>query len=289
MVGFTPGGASDLVARIVGQRLSERLGQLLVIDNRSGAGGNIATELVARAAPDGHTVLLGTPGPLTITPNLSSKMAFDPERDFQPVSLIASTMAVLLVHPSVAGSVSELISIAKARPGQINYASSGSGTSNHLAAELFNTMAGIDMVHVPFKGAGQNLPALMAGEVQVTFGPIVPALPIIRSGKLKALGVTGTQRSPAAPDIPTIAESGVPKYQIDSWYGTLLPAGTPLAIVDRLHRDIVSVVNLPEVRERLTREGADPVTNTPAQFAAHMRAEREKWRVLIRTVKMAPP
>jgi len=288
VVGFTPGGASDTVARIVGQKLSERLGQQLVIDNRGGAGGNIATELVAKAAPDGHTLLLGTPGPLTITPNLGGKMSFDPERDFQPVTLVASTMAVLLVHPMVANSVKELISAAKNRPGQLNYASSGIGTSNHLAAELFNTMAGTQIVHVPYKGAGQNLPALMSGEVQVTFGPIVPALPIIRSGKLKALGVTGTRRSPGAPEIPTIAESGVPGYQIDSWYGTLVPAKTPPAIVNLLNREIVALVKLPEIRDRLIREGADPVTDTPEEFAAHIRAERSKWEKLIRTISLSP-
>lgn len=287
VVGFTPGGASDTVARVVSQRLGERLSQQIVIDNRGGAGGNIATEIVARSAPDGYTLLLGTPGPLTITPNLGKKMAFDPERDFRPISLVASTMAVLLVHPQVATTVRELVAIAKARPGQLNYASSGQGTSNHLAAELFNTMAGVRMVHVPYKGAGQNLPALMSGEVQLTFGPIVPALPMVRSGKLRALGVTGSRRSPGAPEIPTIAESGVPGYQIDSWYGTLLPAGSPAAIVERLHREIVAVVALPEVNERLTREGADPVTSTPDGFSRHIRTELAKWKKLMEVIKPA--
>lgn len=287
VVGFTPGGASDTVARIVGQRLSERLGQQLVVDNRGGAGGNIATEIVARAASDGHTLLLGTPGPLTITPNLQKKMPFDPERDFAPITLVASTMAVLLAQPSVVSSVKELIALATARPGGLNYASSGVGTSNHLAAELFNAMAGIRIVHVPYKGAGQNLPALLSGEVHITFGPIVPALPIIRSGKLKALGVTGAKRSAGAPEIPTIAESGVPGYQIDSWYGVLAPADTPRPVVDRLSREIVALVALPDVRARLIREGADPLTSTPAQFAAHIRDERMKWAKLIRVAGIA--
>jgi tripartite-type tricarboxylate transporter receptor subunit TctC len=287
VVGFTPGGASDTVARVVGLKLGERLNQPIVIDNRGGAGGNIATEIVARSAPDGHTLLLGTPGPLTITPNLGRKMAFDPERDLHPVSLLASTMAVLLVHPQVAASLQDLIAVAKARPGQLNYASSGQGTSNHLAAELFNTMAGVRIVHVPYKGAGQNLPALISGEVQLTFGPIVPALPLVRSGKLRALGVTGAQRSAAAPDIPTIAESGVPGYRVDSWYGALLPAGSPNPIVERLNREIVAVVALPDIGERLTREGADPATSTPDGFAAHIRAERAKWKKLLAAIKPA--
>ncbi len=284
VVGFTPGGASDTVARVIGNKLAEQFGQQVVIDNRGGAGGNIATEIVARAAPDGYTMLLGTPGPLTITPNLGKKMAFDPERDFQPLSLVAATMAVLMVHPQVAGSVRELIALAKARPGQLNYASSGQGTSNHLAAELFNTLAGVRIVHVPYKGAGQNLPALIAGEVQVTFGPIVPALPMIRSGKVRALGVTGLRRSPGAPEIPTLAESGVPGYQIESWYGTLLPAGSPATTINTLHRQLLLALKSGDVRERLIREGADPVTNTPAEFALHLRQEREKWKKLINII-----
>ena len=281
VVGFTPGGASDTVARIVGQKLSERLGEQVVVDNRGGAGGNIATELVARAAPDGHTLLLGTPGPLTITPNVQKKMAFDPDRDLAPVSLVSSTMAVLLAHPSVGRNVKELIATAKARPGQLNYASSGVGTSNHLAAELFRHMAGIDIVHVPYKGAGQNLPALISGEVQISFGPILPALPLIRSGKLRALGVTGLKRSAGAPDIPTISEAGVPGYQIDSWYGVIVPAGTPQGIIAKLNREIIAIVRSPEVSERLVREGAEPATSTPQEFAAHIRAERKKWATLI--------
>ena len=281
VVGFTPGGASDTVARVIAQKLSKRLGEQVVIDNRGGAGGNIATELVARAAPDGHTLLLGTPGPLTITPNVQKKMAFDPDRDLAPITLVSSTTAVLLAHPSVGRTVKELIATAKARPGQINYASSGIGTSNHLAAELFRYMAAVDIVHVPYKGAGQNLPALLSGEVQITFGPILPALPHIRSGKLRALGVTGLKRSSGAPEIPTISEAGVPGYQVDSWYGVLVPGGTPQPIIKRLHSEITAIIRTPEVSERLTREGAEPVTNTPQEFAAHIRSERKKWATLI--------
>ena len=215
-------------------------------------------------------------------------MWFDPDKDFQPITQVASTMAVLLAYPSMPNTVGELIAVAKARPGKINYASSGQGTSNHLDAELVNMMAGTAIVHVPYKGARQNLPALMSGEVQVSFGPIVPAIPIVRSGKLKALGVSGTRRSSAMPEVPTIAEAGVPGYLIDSWYGTLVPARTPAAVVAVLHREIVASVESADVRERLVREGADPVTNTPPQFAAHLRAEREKWRKLVRVIKIAP-
>jgi len=282
VVGFTPGGSSDTVARIVGQKLTERLGQQLVIDNRGGAGGNIAAELVAQSNADGYTLLLATPGPMTITPNIKRRMPFNPERDFAPISLIASTTAVLLTLPSGPASVKDLIAMAKAKPGRLNYASSGYGSSNHLAAELFKVMAGVDIVHVPYKGSGQTMPALLSKEVQITFGPLIPALPLVRSGRLRALGITSGKRTTGAPEIPTIAESGVPGFSIDSWYGVAAPAGIPRQTLGRLSRELIAIVKLPEIHQRLIREGTDPVGNTPDEFAAYLRAERSKWAKLVK-------
>jgi len=282
VVGFTPGGSSDTVARIVGQKLTERLGQQLVIDNRGGAGGNIAADLVAHANADGYTLLLATPGPMTITPNIKRRMPFNPEKNFAPITLIASTTAVLLTVPSGPASVRDLIATAKAKPGRLNYASSGYGSSNHLAAELFKVMAGVDIVHVPYKGSGQTMPALLSGEVQITFGPLVPALPLVRAGRLRALGVTSGKRTLGAPEIPTIAESGVPGFAIDSWYGVAAPAGIPNAILSRLSRELIAIVKLPDIHQRLIREGTDPVGNAPEEFAAYLRAERSKWAKVVR-------
>jgi tripartite-type tricarboxylate transporter receptor subunit TctC len=288
LVGFTPGGSSDSVARIVGQKLADRLGQPIVVDNRGGASGGIAAELVAKSVPDGYTLLLATPGSLTIAPVLKRRMAYDADKDFAPITLIASTSAVLLTQLVGPNSVRELIERAKNAPGKLNYASSGYGSSNHLAAELFKIMAGVDMVHVPYKGSGQTMPALLADEVQVMFGPIVPALPLVRSGRLKALGVTGAKRTLAAPDIPTIAEAGLPGYAIDSWYGVAAAARTPARILDRLTLEIRSIVNLPEVHERLVREGADPVANLPSEFLSYMRTERTKWAKVAQAAHIKP-
>jgi tripartite-type tricarboxylate transporter receptor subunit TctC len=288
LVGFTPGGSSDSVARIVGQRLAARFGQQVVVDNRGGASGNIAAELVAKSAPDGYTLLLATPGSMTIAPVLKRQLPFDVDRDFVPITLVASTAAILLTLPNGPASVRELIERAKAAPGKLNYASSGYGSSNHLAAELFKIMAGVDIVHVPYKGSGQTMPALLSGEVQLMFGPIVPALPHVRSGRLKALGVTGAKRTLAAPDVPAIAEAGLPGYAIDSWYGVAAQARTPEAIVNKLATEIRTIVALPEVSEWLVREGCDPVANTPAEFASHIKAERAKWSKVAAAARIKP-
>ena len=285
VVGFPPGGSSDTIARIVGQKLTETWGQQVVIDNRPGAAGNIAAELVARATPDGYTLLLASPGPLTITPNLKRYMSFDPEKDFAPLTLVATTTAVLLTLPSGPASVKDLIELAKAKPGRLNYASSGYGSSNHLAAELFKIMAGVNIVHVPYKGAGQVMP-LLSGEVQITFSPIIPALPHLRSGKFRAIGVTSGKRTLAAPDIPTIAESGLPDYEINSWYGIVAPAHIPRSVLDKLSDALISIIRAQDVHERLVREGADPVASTPAEFAAHLRAERAKWAKLVKAAQL---
>jgi tripartite-type tricarboxylate transporter receptor subunit TctC len=288
VVGFTPGGSSDTVARVVGMQLAERVGQQVVVDNRGGASGIIAAQIVAGSLPDGYTLLLATPGPMTIAPALNRKMPYDPERDFAPITQIASTSAILLVRPDGPRSVRELIALAKASPGKLNYASSGYGSSNHLAAELFSAMAGVTMVQVPYKGSGQTMPALISGEVQLLFGPVVPALPLMQSGRLRALGITGARRTPAAPEVPTIAEAGLAGYEVDSWYGVAAPAKTPRAILARLTRELTDIVKRPDVRERLLREGTDPVGNSPEAFAQYMTAERLKWRKLAESAHIKP-
>ena len=288
LVGFTPGGSSDTVARIVGMHLAQRVGQQVVIDNRGGASGTIAAQLVASAEPDGYTLLLATPGPMTIAPALDRRLPHDPEKDFAPITQIASTSAVLLVRPDGPKTVRELVTLAKATPRKLNYASSGYGSSNHLAAELFNAMAGVSMVHVPYKGSGQTLPALLSNEVQLLFGPLVPAVPLILNGRVRALGVTGARRAPAAPDVPTIAESGLPGYEVDSWYGVAAPARTPRPVLARLARELTGIVGQPDVRERLVKEGTDPVGNSAEAFARNMRSERIKWKKLAASANIRP-
>src|SRR5215213_2548090 len=261
---FPPGGPSDIVARSLSQKLTEALGQTVVVDNRGGASGIVGCEIVAKAAPDGHTVLLGPSGALTIQPTLNPKLPYDPQLDFQPVSQLTSGPQVIAVHPAVAAkSVQELIALAKSKPGQLNYASGGQGTANHLAAEVFKLAAGIDVVHVPYKGTGPALTSVLSGESQMIVSSLLPALPHVKSGKLRALAVTSTSRSAAVPDVPTVAESGLPRFETSSWHGILVPAKTPRAIVTRLHGELVKVLNLPDVRERLTAQGLNVVASTP--------------------------
>jgi tripartite-type tricarboxylate transporter receptor subunit TctC len=283
VVGFLPGGPSDTIARVVGQKLAETLGQPVVIDNRAGAGGNISAEIVARALPDGHSLLLGTGGPLVIAPIVGQKVGFDPDKDFLAVSNLGDSMSILCAHPSAPfGTVQELITYARSRPGEVNYASSGIGTANHLAAELLSSMAKIQLVHVPYKGSGAALPALIGGQVKMGFGPLLPAIPHVKAGRLKALGVTGLKRSRGAPDIPTIAEQGLPGYEVNSWYGVFVPAKTPPAIIAKLNATLIKVLALPDVQERLTRDGVDPRGSTPAELDAIVRAERKLWSKVIR-------
>ena len=287
VVGFLPGGPSDTLARAVGQKLAERLGQPVIIDNRAGAGGNVSADVVAHATPDGHTLLLGTAGPLVVAPIVGQKIAFDPARDFLPVSKLGDSMSILTAHPSLpASNVRELIALAKSKPGEINYASSGVGTANHLAAELLRSMTGIDIVHVPYKGSGAALPALIGGEVKLGFGPILPALPHVRGGRLKALGVSGIKRSAAAPEIPTIAEQGVPKFEVNSWYGLFVPARTPKAVVTRLNQEMVRILALPDVKERLSRDGVEPASSTPDELSALLKADIALWTKVIRDAKI---
>ncbi len=278
------GGSTDLVARVVSQRLSDALGEPVVVDNRPGAGSLQGTDLVAKAAPDGYTLLV-VAASFTINPSIRKKLPFDPLRDFEPVTRLVTLPHILVVHPSLpVKSVKELIALAKARPGQLNYGSSGVATSTHMAAELFRFLTGTDMVNVPYKGGAPGMTALLSGEVQLYFATISTALPHIRTGRLRALGVTSAKRSVAAPEFPTLAEAGVPGYEHSSWVGMLAPAKTPQAVVTRLNGEAVKIVGSQEVKTLLLRDGLEPVGDTPKEFAAVIRSEIAKW---IKVVKAA--
>ncbi len=287
VIGFAPGGGTDIAARIVAKRFSELLGQQVVVDNKPGAGGNIATEAVAHAAPDGYTLLSGSIGPLAISPSLYKTLGFDPEHDFAPVSMMSIFSNVLVVHPSVpAKTVSELVALAKARPDTIFYGSSGNGGAGHLAGELFRSQAGAPIVHVAYKGGGPAMTDLLAGQVQAVFATTPTAIPHIKSGRLRALGVTSLKRVAALPDVPTIAESGLAGYEASNWYCLLAPAKTPKEIVTKLHQAFTASLASPEVIAALALQGMEPSPTTPAALADYMRAEREKWGKVVRSASI---
>ena len=287
IVPFAAGGGNDNVARLVGKRLADSLGQPVLVDNRPGAGGMVGAELAAKSAPDGYTLFLGGVGSHAINPNLHEKLPYDPIKDFAPVELLAQAPLVLVVHPSVpANSVAELTAYARAHPGKLNFASNGNGSSSQLAAVMFDSMAGVDMVHVPYKGLSPALTDLLSGQVQLMFSSVVAILPHIKAGKLRALAVTGAKRLASLPELPTIAESGLPGYEASSWYGILAPAGTPRNIVARLNAELTKALEQPEVRASLLAEGAEPVGGSPEAFAAHIRAEKERLGKLIRDAKI---
>jgi tripartite-type tricarboxylate transporter receptor subunit TctC len=282
IVAYPAGGGTDILARMIGQKLNDLLGQSVVIDNRGGANGNIGSELAAKATPDGYTLLMGTAN-LTVNPGLYRKLGYQPLKDFVPIVLVTKQPNILVVHPSVtANSVKELISLAKTKPSQLNFASNGAGASSHLSGELMKIKAGIIMTHVPYKGAGPALAALLANEVQLMFANTLAALPHVRSNRLRALAITSLQRSAALPELPTMAESGLPDYEVVAWYGVLAPAGTPRAVVTKLNRDIVKVVRQPDIQDRLLKDAANPVGSTPDEFAAFMRSETVKWAQVIK-------
>ena len=287
IVPFAAGGGNDNVARLVGKRLADSLGQPVVIDNRPGAGGVLGAELAAKAAPDGYTLFLGGVGSHAINPNLHEKLPYDPIRDFAPVALLAQAPLVLVVHPSVpAGSFPEFVAYARANPGRLNFASNGNGSSSQLAAVMFDSMAGVDMVHVPYKGLSPALADLLSGQVQLMFSSVVAILPHIKAGKLRGLAVTGARRLASMPELPTIAESGFPGYEASSWYGILAPAGTPREIVAKLNAELSKALEQPEVRSSLLAEGAEPAGGSPERFAAHIRSEKERLGKLIRDAKI---
>jgi tripartite-type tricarboxylate transporter receptor subunit TctC len=282
IVAFAPGGSVDVVARLLAQKLGDRWKQQVVVDNRPGAGGNVSAEIAARAQPDGHTLYM-TSAALVVNPSLYSSVPYDPVRDFAPISLVGTVQSVLVAHPAVpAKSVKELIALAKSRPGQINYGSTGSGTSGHLVMELFRSMAGIDLVHVPYKAIGQTYADLLSGQVSLFFPTAPGALPHLQAGRIRALAVAGARRSPALPGVPTVAESGVPGFDAGTWYPLLAPARTPRPIVDSIHREFVQVLNLPDIRERLTASGIEIVGSTPDELARHIRAEIPKWAKVVK-------
>jgi tripartite-type tricarboxylate transporter receptor subunit TctC len=281
LVGFAPGGANDILARIVGQKLADSMGQPVVVENRPGADGSIATELAARAAPDGYTIVMVT-NAHTITP-FQRKLGYDPVKDFAPVTLVASTPNLLLVHPSLpVHDLKELIALAKRRPGELSFGSSGTGTSPYLAMEMLKQMAGIDMVHVPYKGSGPAVLALVGGHLQLMFGSITSTLPHVRANRLRAIAVSSSSRIAAAPEIPTVAESGLPGFEARTWYGVLAPAKTPAEIVQKVSADIGSVLRQPDVAGFLAKSGFDAIASSPDEFAAIIRADMEKWGKVIR-------
>jgi len=281
IVGYPPGGPSDITARLVAPYLTEALGQQIVIDNRAGAGGTVAATLTARAEPDGYTISIVANGEMAISPNLR-KLPYDPLKDFETVSRIGANQLALVVHPAVqAKSVAELVALAKAKPGTVNFASAGTGSTAHLAGELFKSLAGIDIVHVPYKGAGPALIDLIGGQVHMLITGYPGALPHIKAGRLRALGATGPKRMIAAPDLPTVSET-VKGYDVTSSYGLVLPLRTPKAIVTRLHQETAVIVKKPEVREKLIALGFDPEGNTPAEFAAQIKSELAKWAKVIK-------
>jgi tripartite-type tricarboxylate transporter receptor subunit TctC len=277
VVGFTPGGATDLVARTISQKLGDALGQPVVVDNRPGAASNIAAELVATSPKDGHTLFLGTVS-TSINPTLYRKLAYDPVRDFAPVTQVTSTPFVVAVHPSLpVRSIKDLIAVAKASPGKLAYASAGSGSGAHLFTEMFANMRQVKLVHVPYKGAAPATTATISGETQVLFDNITTMLPVTRSGRLRGLAVTTAKRSAAAPELPTVAEAGVPGYDANAWFGMFVPAGTPQSVIDRLNIETVKIIKLPDTRERFLSLGAEPVGSTPAEFGNFFKAEVVKW------------
>jgi tripartite-type tricarboxylate transporter receptor subunit TctC len=282
VVPYPPGGATDLIARLVAQKTPERLGQPMIVDNRTGAGGVIGAEIVAKAAADGHTILLSSPAEVAILPHLQT-MPYRAERDFAPVSLAAATPLILVVHPALpVKTVKDLIALANARPGQLTYASAGTGGVQHLAGELLKIASRVDLVHVPYKGAGPAMPDLLGGHVAMFFAGMPPAVPHVRSGKLRAIAVTTTKRSPTAPDVPTMQEAGVPGFDISNWFAYFVPAGTPPEVIAKLNAELVRGLKLPDVVEKLAGVGAEVVGSSADELAQFVRSESEKFARLIK-------
>jgi tripartite-type tricarboxylate transporter receptor subunit TctC len=283
VVPFPPGGPTDIVARPLAVRLSEALGQSVIIDNRGGAGGNVGADSVAKSAPDGYTLLMGTVGTQAINVSLYKRLAFDPAKDFVPVAEVASAPVLLVANPRLpANSVKELIALARQQPGAINYGTAGSGSPGHLSGELFKAMAGINLTHVPYRGSAPAVTDLLGGQIQLMFDPIQSPLPHVKSGALKALGVSSAKRSPLLPDVPTIAEAGVPEYETTAWWGVFAPAQTPPAVVERLHAEITRIVRSDFYVQQLAPLGAEPVSGTSQAFDQFVKQETSKWAKVVR-------
>jgi tripartite-type tricarboxylate transporter receptor subunit TctC len=283
IVPFAPGGTTDILARTISEKLSQALGQPVIIENKPGAGGGVGADFTAKAPPDGYTIMGGTISTHAINASLYKSLPYDPVKDFAPITLIARVPNMLVVNPDVpAKNVAELIALMKANPAKYTFASSGNGTSQHLSGELFKAMAGVDMQHIPYKGSPPALQDVVGGQVTMTFDNITTAWPLAKAGKLRALAVTTAKRSAIAPDVPTLAESGLAGYEVGSWQGAFAPAGTPPEIVKRLNAEMVRIINLPDVREKLVGLGAEPVANTPEEFGALVKTEVAKWADVVK-------
>ena len=283
IIPFSPGGPSDIIGRFFSTKLTDALGKQVVVDNRGGATGIIAFEIAARAVPDGYTVLQAGASGLTTNPYLHAKLPYDVQRDFKLVTQLVATPNLLVVHPSMtARSVKEVVELAKAKPGQLAYASGGTGTSNHLSWEMLKFYTGIELVHVPFKGTGPALTSVLGGQTQMMFSNMLPAMPHVRSGRLVGLAVTSAERSPAAPNLPTVAESGIPGYETTSWHGVVVPAGTPNAVVKRLYTELRQITQQPDVKDRFAQDGTQVVGSTPEEYAATVKSESAKWAKIIK-------
>ena len=283
LVGFAPGGSTDILARIIAQEMSKNIGQQVVVDNRPGAGGNIAAEAATKAQPDGYTLFACTTGVFAIQPFLYSKLPYDPEKGFAHITQTGSLPYIVVTHPSLpAKNIREFIAVAKARPGEINYASSGIGTASHLSAAYFASVAGLKLTHVPYKGSGQIMGDLIGGQVVMLFDQPVSSMPHVKAGKLRVLGISSGKRFVTMQDIPTIAEQGVAGFEAISWAGACAPGGTPKLIVDRLYNEIAKVLKVPDIRERLLRDGIEPIGSTPEQFMEHTKKEAVKWGKVVK-------
>jgi tripartite-type tricarboxylate transporter receptor subunit TctC len=288
IVPYPAGGGADFVARIYAKSLSDAFGQQVVIDNRGGANGNVGSELAAKSPADGYTLLVTASTNLTINPGLYQKMPFDAQRAFAPISILAIQPTILVVHPTLpVATVKELVALAKARPGQLNFGSAGAGSSGHLAAELFKMVTGVNMVHIPYKGTGPATSDLLGGQIPLMFNNLPPSLPLVKAGRLRALAVTGEKRSPAAPQLPTMAEAGYPGVVMTLWNAMLAPAGTPPEILARLHSEIIKASRSQDVRDRLSAEGTEALTTTPAELAQTMKSETARWANVIKAANIA--
>ena len=289
VITFPPGGPTDVVVRLIGERLTHEWGQPMIIDNRGGAGGIVGTEIVSHAAPDGYTFLVGTAGGMTINPALQPKLPYDPFRDFAPVGMLVQNPQILVAHPSLAAkNVKELVALAKANPGRLNFASAGTGTATHLGLELFKLSTGIDVVHVPYKGGAPATTDLIAGQVQLLWVSIPSVLPHVKGGRLRALAVSTAKRSASAPDVPTVAESGYPGFEYSNWNALFAPAKTSAAVVKKVNASVVGALRQPDVAQKLTSQGADPAPGTPEDLARYMRSDSERWKKVIKAAGIKP-
>jgi len=289
VVPFPPGGATDILARVTGKHLTDAWGQNVIIDNRAGAGGTIGSAIVARANPDGYTLLMGTNATHAIAPSLFAKLPYDPHKDFAPITLVAIVPQVMVVHPSVAATnVKELIALAKAKPGQLNFSSAGQGTPGHLGMENFKMMAGIQATHVPFQGGAPGLAAVVAGQVQFMADNMNSAMPMIKAGKVRAIAVTTAKRSAAMPDLATVAEQALPGFDSGSWFGMFAPAGTPKSIVDKLNAQVVKILQVPDVKAALAQQGAEVAADTPAAFTELIRTDIARWAKVVQAAGVKP-